>query len=561
MARIDSKVLFVTTSPRTPSKMIPEISLLGEHFSGMKWDHSTQVAYMETLKNEDFFLGEGKNDPAFSARDRITRSPKALGFVLLKPNIQISDAGKALINSPRKEEILLRQLLKFQIPSPYHIPSKKAANFWVKPYLEIFRLIRHFGSLKFDELMIFGLQLVDYRNFDIIVKKIEKFRYDKANSKTNYKIFKNSYFIEELLKIYEEEINLGNTETRESKDSSLKNFLTTKARNMRDYTDACFRYLRATKLVNISHIGKSISIIKERIKDVDYFLNTIDRNPCFVNDKFTFIQYLTNISQPILYTDNKNRILNTLRTEFPNTQYSKLSTIDELKDILHKARYNRKKSIIQNQITDLKNYKLYDHIQNTFDQIITNQLYDSSLMLEWNTWRAMTMLNGGDIKANLKFDDYGNPMSTAQGNMADIVCDYGSFDLCVEVTMQKGQKQYEAESEPVSRHLAKLKSRNGRPAYCLFLAPKINEACIAHFYALHKMNISYYGGTSIIVPLPLNIFRKMIEDTYKVDYTPTPNHIEKFFKYSEIISKVSIDERDWYKAITNAAMNWLTIQI
>jgi hypothetical protein len=38
-------------------------------------------------------------------------------------------------------------------------------------------------------------------------------------------------------------------------------------------------------------------------------------------------------------------------------------------------------------------------------------------------------------KANLKFDDFGNPMSTAQGNMADIICDYGDSGLTVEVTI------------------------------------------------------------------------------------------------------------------------------
>ena len=46
------------------------------------------------------------------------------------------------------------------------------------------------------------------------------------------------------------------------------------------------------------------------------------------------------------------------------------------------------------------------------------------------------MLNGGNIKANLKFDDFGNPMSTAQGNMADIVCDYGDFGLNSHTTDQ-----------------------------------------------------------------------------------------------------------------------------
>jgi hypothetical protein len=71
-------------------------------------------------------------------------------------------------------------LLKFQVPSPYHKPSENSAEFWEKPYRELFRLLRHFGSLKFDEVMIFGLQLVDYREFDTIVEKINQFRMAKA---------------------------------------------------------------------------------------------------------------------------------------------------------------------------------------------------------------------------------------------------------------------------------------------------------------------------------------------------------------------------------------------
>lgn len=87
---------------------------------------------------------------------------------------------------------------------------------------------------------------------------------------------------------------------------------------------------------------------------------------------------------------------------------------------------------------------------NTFDDIEQKNVLDIPLMLEWNTWRAMTMLDGGTIKANLKFDDNGIPMSTAQGNMADIYYDYEEYGLTVEVTTAGGQKQYEMESEPVS---------------------------------------------------------------------------------------------------------------
>jgi hypothetical protein len=318
--------------------MVPEIELLHKHFAGKKWNTETQTAFMQLLSEENFFNGEGANDPAFSARDRINRAPKSLGFVLLSSGIQLTNAGEELITANRKEEIFLRQLLKFQLPSPFHIPTEKAAKFNVKPYLEMFRLIRHFGSLSFDEIMLFGLQIVDYK---------------------------------------------------------------------------------------------------------------------------------------------------------------------------------------------------------------------------WNTWRAMTMLDGGNVSANLKFDDFGNPMNTAQGNMADIVCDYGDFGLTVEVTMQSGQRQYETEGEPVTRHLAKLKKETNQPAYCLFIAPEINEACIAHFFMLHKVAISYYGGVSTIIPLSLSVFQKMVTDSYKASYIPEPKHIQRFFEFSNEKANTSANEKDWYKEITNKALNWL----
>jgi hypothetical protein len=123
--------------------------------------------------------------------------------------------------------------------------------------------------------------------------------------------------------------------------------------------------------------------------------------------------------------------------------------------------------------------------------------------------------------------------------------------------MQMGQRQYEMEGEPVTRHLAKLKKETGKPSYCLFIAPEINEACIAHFYALHKMNISYYGGQSTIVPLPLNVFQKMVEDSYKASYIPQPQQVKRFFEHSNEIAATSVDEKEWYKEITAQAVNWL----
>lgn len=557
MARIDSKVVFVTTSPRTPSKMIPEIELLKKRFDGKVWNYESQVAFMELLREENFFNGTGAKDPAFSARDRINRAPKALGFVTLSPTVSLTGAGERLISAKRKEEVFLRQLLKFQLPSPYHIKGANAAAFCIKPYLELFRLVRHFGSLKFDELMIFGLQMTDYSQFDDIVAKIEKFRVDKAGNSGSYRSFKKKYLYDELKILYAKEISEGKTKTRESAEESQEHFLSTKASNMRDYADACIRYLRATGMVNISHIGKTLSIIKEKEDEVDFFLRTVDRDPCFIDDEASYSEYLGNADLPVLWSDDKELLLSKIRQEFPDLKVDETTPVQKLKDIFENSLYIRQQDILFKEVAAIKDMRRYDDIQNIFEQINDDRLYDIPLMLEWNVWRAMTMLDGGHISANLKFDDFGNPMATAQGNMADIVCDYDTFDITVEVTTASGQRQYEMEGEPVARHLGKQKKSTGKETFCLFIAPVINQACISHFFVLQQMNIEFYGGKSTIIPLELNVFRKMMEESYKASYTPSPSQLKKLFLYSQAAAKGADSEMDWYNKVKEKALHWL----
>lgn len=515
---------------------------------------------MKVLCEEQFFNGEGAKDPAFSARDRINRAPKTLGFVTLAPTLAVTPAGEALLSSRRKGEVFLRQMLKFQIPSPYHRPTEEAATFCVKPYLEMLRLVRTMGALKFDELQIFGMQLTDWHDFDNIVRRIEAFREAKLNKKTSYRKFKTEYLKDELQRIYAHRIADGETATRESNDKSLAKFLKTQSSNMRDYADACFRYLRATGLVNVSHVGKSLSIVPERTADVDYILQNVDREPCHVTDEELYVAYLGDISVPLLLTDDRERLIARLHTEFPTAKFDHNSDTEQLKDLLADLTEERRNTAIRQQIAEAKDYKLYDDIQNTFRQLEKNELFDAPLMLEWNTWRAMTMLDGGNIKANLSFDDFGKPLSTAQGNMADIVCGYGDFMLTVEVTMASGQRQYSAEGEPVSRHLGKLKTSSGKPCYCLFIAPTINDACVAHFYSLHSMNIVYYGGKSVIVPIPLSIFQKMLEDSHKAAYIPNASQIRKFFERSNDLALTCENETEWFTEIKRSASDWLNIQ-
>lgn len=196
---------------------------------------------------------------------KIRQMPMFLGFIqptkTYLSDYQQTPAGKKLITSKRKDEVFLRQMFKFQVPSPYHKPSSKAVKFCVKPYLEMLRLVRTMGTLKFDELKMFGMQLTDWHDFERIVQKIETFRIEKAKHNGSYRVFKAEYLNNELKQIYKSRIEQGETQTRENADTLLDKFLRTESSNMRDYADSCFRYLRATGLVNVSQVGKSLSIV------------------------------------------------------------------------------------------------------------------------------------------------------------------------------------------------------------------------------------------------------------------------------------------------------------
>ena len=169
----------------------------------------------------------------------------------------------------------------------------------------------------------------------------------------------------------------------------------------------------------------------------------------------------------------------------------------------------------------------------------------------------MTMLDGGNIKENFNFDDAGQPLSTAAGNMPDIECDYDDFSLSVEVTLQAGQRQYESEGEPVARHYGQLKKRTGKDTYCLFIAPTINSATLAHVYGLNHLSIALYGGKSKIVPLELDQFMKLIENLYNYETQPIPSDLWRFLDCAIKLCEKATDENHWRYGIQACVDMWL----
>ncbi len=551
-----TRTVFAFTSPRTIEKIIPEIQILVGLFSGREWNTNTQIAFFHELFNSEFYEGSKIPDNvSLAARDRITRAPKALGFVDLKPKIALTEVGKKLLSGKRTSEIIAKQLFKFQLPSPYHkIPSDRSFN--VKPYLELLRLVKELGNISKMEIAIFFIQMNHHNKFESVVAAIKKFRNDIQKHKGNRKAFIDDVFTKQILKIYSEEIKGNDLKTRESGEATLTKFVNTKKSNHIDYADAFIRYLRATQFISFDKKTYRMIVAPSRIAEVDYALKNVDRKAKTYNTEADYKKYLFNPDSLLLLTDNKKYLEKQLAKL--SVKFAATASVESLKDLLEATEKKIISDVIVGTEVALKNYKEFDDIVDVFGKIQQKKVPDPPLYLEWNTWRAIIMINyAKKVRGNFVLDLDGVPLNTAPGNMPDIESEYDGFKMIIEVTMSSGNKQYEMEGEPVPRHFGNLQRSSDVPVYCLFVAPKISEGALAHFFNLNRMNTKAYGGKTRIVPMSLSQFVSFI--TIAKDKGFKNSKVLKFYLDSIIQKNLSLDDESiWYQQIHDSIPFWVS---
>ena len=548
---LKTRHLFAFTSPRSIEKILPEIELLDKNFSGKVWNTKIQSEFYEVLFSSDFFMGESKaKDTALAARDRITRSPKALGFVDLKPTISLTEAGKKLVSGKRISETITKQLLKFQLPSPYH----KIDRFNVKPYLEFLRLVKTVGSLSKTETALFFLQITRYDKFDEIVKKINNFREKRKINKGNWKVFVAGHFEIEVNEIFNQEIASAKFGTRESNDSSYKKFIQTKKQNMLDYADAFIRYVRATELITFQPRTFRVIVAPSKLDEVDFILDNVNNKAISFNSEKLFKEYLFSTENIKLLGDDRQLLVNKLQ-KLDKKIDNKLS-INKLKDLLESSIEASKLDKISEISKQLRGYSEFDDIVEVFDKIQKRDVPDAPLYLEWNVWRSMVMVNDAiKVVGNFTIDTDGVPLSTAAGNRADIEIEYKSFKMIVEVTMSSGNTQYSMENESVPRHFGRTQIESDKPVFCFFIAPKISEGALAHFFNLNKMNTRLYGGKTRIIPMNLPDFINFLTTAKNANFSNS----SRLYSYlnSLISQNIEMEYEDiWFDKIKNSVYSW-----
>ena len=268
-----SRAWFFPTSPRSPYKLHGELQLL-KQLDGQPWNLQTQLKFAGLLAEYDGFSGAvSAIDPAFSARDRATRAPRLLGFVHFpkkgqKGSLRFTEAGNAFLAAPTEEHALIfqRQLAKVQFASPLH-SSGGFEQMSVKPLVLMIELLLSLKSLGKEEIALFCITLIDARQLDQRIKKIEHYRETLTKCTLGQRKAARRELAQKWLEhIYKDDLRTGNTKLREGGTD----FLLKKYRTLRDYADATIRYLRATGLFTVTPHGQRLELVDAFLEDAKF---------------------------------------------------------------------------------------------------------------------------------------------------------------------------------------------------------------------------------------------------------------------------------------------------
>lgn len=552
-----TKHLFGFTSPRTIEKIVPELDVL-QKFQGKSWT-TNQKNYFDALFASEYYEGTSyPKNPELAARDRVTRAPKALGFVSLKPTIQITTAGKSLLSGVRTPQLFTRQLLKFQLPSPYHTQSEDI-NFNIRPYLELLRMINDIGSISKTEISLFFLQLTNFNLYDSIKNKILSFRKERSRNKhISWKTFLDQEYEKQITIIFSDEIKQKSFKTRQSDEDSYSKFIKTKANNMRDYADAFYRYIRATELISIDKKTLHLKIADSKKENVDFLLKETKREALNTNLK-DYEEYLFYPESLALLEDNKQLLSSKIYNLNPLSKIDGLS-IEQMKDLLESLENQKRSSLTSKAIQDLKERSNIEEIFDIFNKINTRDVPDPPLFLEWNTWRAFAALNHAEtIDGNFIMDLEGMPLNTAPGKRPDIEINYGDFSCIIEVTLSSGETQFNMEGSSVPRHFGDLSRKVGNnSAYCIFVAKKISEGTKSHFFNLNRFNTKHYGGKTKIVPMSIDDFKLFIKAGVDNNFSDS-NTLRNWLNNIIEVNQSAENEEVWSSYIEKSVNTWAAI--
>ncbi len=465
---------------------------------------------------KEIFRNQGYEDPAMRGRQSVNPLNK-LGFAVARKGegpIKITKLGNLFLNDSYDiGYIFLKSLLKLQFPNPWSNDFKEIGGFNIMPFIGVLHLIYKLEQLSKkkgiskEEFSLFVPTLINYEKIDNQVQKIIEYR--ECKNKEEKEKFIGNYIKE-----------FYGTDNLEQK----------KINNLYDYGDNIIRYFTLTKyfqttsdpLGNHLHIGLNPS----RLTEIEQIIKLYDGRANKFESVKVYMEWMADIDSPKLpweKIDNLRNIVDNLTTYIKNYAREHSITLDPSQekllvcDIAKMDKFQMEKHlknlrelniliISKGQKRELKHNKekLKELIKLFEDKKGIKRL--KPIELEKIVSDALLMIDDEiSIMPNFSTDDYGEPIFHAPGNKADIECYYNSFNAICEVTLDRTNKQWIRETQPVMRHLREFEEKHSeKKAICIFIAPKIGKDTYSMFF--NSVRFGYDGIHQNIVPIDINQF-------------------------------------------------------
>lgn len=524
-------------------------------------DLSHKIPFEVAKKVFDY---QNYEDPAMRGRQSANPLNK-LGFCIARENydvIKITKLGNFFLSEDYDiSKVFLKSLLKLQFPNPWSAKFSDKSGFNISPFIAVLHFLKKIGSLTRDEFCLFVPTLVNHKDINNYVKKVQEIRKTKDKKK----------YVEAFLK----EFYGAKTLTSEQEN------------NLFDYGDNIMRYFRLTKYFKISKETLrrwKIELEPSREKEISQLLNIYDGSITKYESVEQYLEYLSDFSLPKLpwetdinkaievvislksllkvdYSALKEDLKIGVKREFErlyktNTEGLSLPKIEKLIEEIRFFRLNVKQlskgESLRRNLAELKT--------------IIAQLKDKSFLrdiepveFEYIIFKALKILNDElSLKPNCILDDDGKPIGFAPGNKPDIEGLYKSFNAIFEATLDVSRNQVYRESMPVMRHLRDFENRNTeRESYCIFIAPRIHEDTNNYFWFSIKQG--YDGKKQKIVSLDLPNFLLILEFFIKMaEQEKMLNHEKLLLLLNKILSDANEKDSstEWLNAIPVQIQEW-----
>lgn len=482
-------------------------------------------------------------------------------FYLLELNhiqnsYELTPAGQKLMNAssiPEIEELYTRQFVCYELPNAlegnYPVGTMKPFILLLE-VLSILQKNQQEGLSKFET----GVFLQKFRNHTSdsaqdIINEIIDFR-----KKLSYCVSNKEE--KALRNYYKEKLE---SETDINPNSIIS-----------DYADTTFRYFSLSGL--FSRIGQRLVIRANKRALVERLLSS---EPQFIYKNHPieyFSKYYTN--SYTLPTDDKEFALQeieNLKTGIRNksnqllseanklTSVSDLTAIQQIRfQLIEYNNWEREEDFANEQQTTSSINDFVNYLRILNGELGNGQLEmdDKPAYLEWAVWRSFLSINSiqSPVYTTRRFsvDQDFYPRNTAPGGGADLIFEFETYILVVEVTLTTSHRQMAVESEPVRRHTVQYKEQfPEKDVYCLFIAPLVDNNVAETFRigVWYKQDEEEFVN---IVPMQLSDFISAIELLIKVKYSN--EDFKQLLERCLIFRNVRAPQ--WKKAISNEIENW-----